>query len=61
MEPHKKRHFLQHILCFPHTGALDEGQYNSPLVAVIVCIVILTFFVLAMAVYFGLYVRRRKL
>ncbi|TWW77073.1 Zona pellucida-like domain-containing protein 1 [Takifugu flavidus] len=42
-------------------GALDEGQYNSPLVAVIVCIVILTIFILAMAVYFGLYVRRRKL
>ncbi|XP_029700009.1 zona pellucida-like domain-containing protein 1 [Takifugu rubripes] len=42
-------------------GALDEGQYNSPLVAVIVCIVILTIFVLAIAVYFGLYVRRRKL
>uniref|UniRef100_A0A674NX10 Si:dkey-4p15.5 n=1 Tax=Takifugu rubripes TaxID=31033 RepID=A0A674NX10_TAKRU len=41
--------------------ALDEGQYNSPLVAVIVCIVILTIFVLAIAVYFGLYVRRRKL
>lgn len=40
---------------------LNEGHYNSPLVAVIVCIVILTIFVLAMALYFGLHVKRRRM
>uniref|UniRef100_A0A8C4NMP7 Si:dkey-4p15.5 n=2 Tax=Dicentrarchus labrax TaxID=13489 RepID=A0A8C4NMP7_DICLA len=37
-----------------------EGNYSSPVVAVIVCLVILAILLVAMAVYFALYIRRRK-
>ncbi|XP_071352762.1 zona pellucida-like domain-containing protein 1 [Trachinotus anak] len=41
-------------------GLASEGNYSSPVVAVIVCIIILTILLVAMAAYFALYIRRRK-
>ncbi|KAK5904850.1 hypothetical protein CesoFtcFv8_006371 [Champsocephalus esox] len=41
-------------------GTPVESNYSSPVVAVIVCIVVLTILILAMAVYFTLYSRQRK-
>ncbi|KAM9852892.1 zona pellucida-like domain-containing protein 1 [Aulostomus maculatus] len=42
------------------TGQSAESNYSSPVVAVIVCIVILTILFVAMAVYITLYIKRRK-
>ncbi|XP_070762557.1 zona pellucida-like domain-containing protein 1 [Enoplosus armatus] len=39
---------------------MPSENYSSPVVAVIVCIVILAILLVAMAVYFALYIRRRK-
>ncbi|KAI3354178.1 hypothetical protein L3Q82_018721 [Scortum barcoo] len=41
-------------------GMSPESNYNNPMVAVIICIVILTILLVAMAVCFSLYIRRRK-
>ncbi|XP_029373600.1 zona pellucida-like domain-containing protein 1 [Echeneis naucrates] len=41
-------------------GLASESNYSSPVVAVIVCIVILSILLVAMAAYFMLYIRRRK-
>ncbi|KAM6932719.1 zona pellucida-like domain-containing protein 1 [Lycodopsis pacificus] len=38
----------------------SEGNYSGPVVAVIVCIVILSILLVAMAAYFVLYVRRKQ-
>ncbi|XP_037631785.1 zona pellucida-like domain-containing protein 1 [Sebastes umbrosus] len=46
-------------LSAPYSMSL-EGNYSSPLVAVIVCIVILTILFVAMGVYFVWFIRRRK-
>ncbi|XP_042341960.1 zona pellucida-like domain-containing protein 1 [Plectropomus leopardus] len=43
----------------PH-GTSSESGYSGPVVAVIVCIVILAIILVAMAVYFMLYIRQRK-
>ncbi|XP_053176191.1 zona pellucida-like domain-containing protein 1 [Scomber japonicus] len=42
------------------TGLPSESGYSSPVVAVIVCIVVLTILLVAMAVYFVLYIRQKK-
>ncbi|CAK6963543.1 zona pellucida-like domain-containing protein 1 [Scomber scombrus] len=42
------------------TGLPSESSYSSPVVAVIVCIVVLTILLVAMAVYFVLYIRQKK-
>ncbi|XP_042270871.1 zona pellucida-like domain-containing protein 1 [Thunnus thynnus] len=41
-------------------GLPSESNYSSPVVAVIVCIVLLTVLLVAMAIYFVLYIRRKK-
>ncbi|XP_034556623.1 zona pellucida-like domain-containing protein 1 isoform X2 [Notolabrus celidotus] len=41
-------------------GTSPESGYSSPVVAVIVCIVILSILFVAMAAYFMFYIRRRK-
>uniref|UniRef100_UPI0037E92221 zona pellucida-like domain-containing protein 1 n=1 Tax=Semicossyphus pulcher TaxID=241346 RepID=UPI0037E92221 len=41
-------------------GSSPESNYSSPVVAVIVCIVILAIIFVAMAAYFVFYIRRRK-
>ncbi|KAM7412936.1 hypothetical protein PAMA_020363 [Pampus argenteus] len=38
----------------------SESNYSSPVVAVIVCIVLLAVLLVAMAIYFVLYIRRKK-
>uniref|UniRef100_A0A3Q1G6Q1 Zona pellucida-like domain-containing protein 1 n=1 Tax=Acanthochromis polyacanthus TaxID=80966 RepID=A0A3Q1G6Q1_9TELE len=37
-----------------------SGGYSSPLVAVIVCLAIIAIFIAAMAIFLGVYIRRRK-
>ncbi|KAM7399181.1 hypothetical protein PAMP_018468 [Pampus punctatissimus] len=41
-------------------GLPSESNYSSPVVAVIVCIVLLAVLLVAMAIYFVLYIRRKK-
>ncbi|TKS80850.1 Zona pellucida-like domain-containing protein 1 [Collichthys lucidus] len=41
-------------------GVTSESNYSSPVVAVIVCIVVLAILLVAMAVYFALHIRRKK-
>ncbi|XP_039633787.1 zona pellucida-like domain-containing protein 1 [Perca fluviatilis] len=41
-------------------GMPPEANYSSPVVAVIVCIVILTILLVAMGVYFAVFIKRRK-
>ncbi|XP_041850052.1 zona pellucida-like domain-containing protein 1 [Melanotaenia boesemani] len=38
----------------------SESSYSSPVVAVIVCIVLIAVFIAALTVYFGLHIRRKK-
>ncbi|XP_072247799.1 zona pellucida-like domain-containing protein 1 [Leuresthes tenuis] len=40
--------------------ASSEGTYSSPVVAIIICIVVIAIFIAALTVYFGFYIRRRK-
>ncbi|GAA6225720.1 zona pellucida-like domain-containing protein 1 [Lates japonicus] len=42
------------------SGLASESNYSSPVVAVIICIVVLAILLVAMAIYFALYIRRRK-
>nr|XP_046244684.1 zona pellucida-like domain-containing protein 1 [Scatophagus argus] len=41
-------------------GMSSESNYSSPVVAVIVCIIILAILIIAMGVYFALYLRQKK-
>lgn len=43
-----------------HADVTSESNYSSPVVAVIVCIVVLAILLVAMAVYFALHIRRKK-
>ncbi|KAM4567015.1 zona pellucida-like domain-containing protein 1 [Odontesthes bonariensis] len=42
------------------TALTSEGTYSSPVVAIIICIVVIAIFIAALTVYFGFYIRRRK-